>query len=106
MRIDLFAGAISSALADVLDLDRVCRDGLSMSLSRVGGRSPSESDVMAVEVDAIERDRRVGCFVCGCAILELRLLRIPFSLQFKAADGRELGTPTFFRRPRVNVRDM
>jgi hypothetical protein len=106
MRIDLLAGAISSALADALDLDRVCRDGLSMSPSRVGGRSLSESDVMAVEVDAMDRERRVGCFVFGCATLGLRLLRVPFSLPLEAANGRDAGTPTFFRRPRVNAREM
>jgi hypothetical protein len=106
MRIDLFAGAISSALEDVLDFDRVCREGLSMSPSRVGGRSLSESDVIAVEVDAMDSERRVGCFVFSCATLELRLLRIPFSLLSKEPDAADACAPTFFRRPRVKVREM
>jgi hypothetical protein len=106
MRIDLFAGAISSARAVALDLERVWREGLSMSWSRVGDRSLSESDVMAVEVDAIDSDRLVGCFIVGCATLELRLLRIPFSLRSVAAETRDACAATFFRRPRVNVREM
>jgi hypothetical protein len=106
MRIDLFAGAISSARVVALDLDRVWREGLSVSSSRVGDRSLSESDVMAVEVDAIDNDRLVGSFMTGCAILELRLLRAPFSLRSGAAEAREACAATFFRRPRVKVREM
>lgn len=54
---DRFAGAISSPPDDALDWDRVWRAGLSYCPSRVGGRSLSESDVIAVEVDAIDRER-------------------------------------------------
>jgi hypothetical protein len=106
MRIDLFAGAISSARAVALDLERVWREGLSMSSSRVGDRSLSESDVMAVEVDAMDSDRRVGCFRAGCATLELRLLRMPLSLRSGAAEAREACAAACFRRPRVKTRDM
>lgn len=61
---DLFAGAISSPPEDAFDFDRVCREGVSMSPSRVGGRSLSESDVIAVDVEATDKERRedfVGC---------------------------------------------
>jgi len=107
MRIDLLAGAISSARAVALDLERVWREGLSRSSSRVGDRSLSESDVMAVEVDAIDSERLVGCFMTGCATLELRLLRTPFSLRSGAAEARDDAcAATFFRRARVKVREM
>lgn len=101
---DLFAGAISSPADEALDLDRVCRAGLSRSPSRVGGRSPSDSDPTAVEVEATDKDRREECCICGCAPLALRLLRICFSSYFGAADARVACALTFFRRPRVKVR--
>jgi hypothetical protein len=106
MRIDLFAGAISSRLGNALDLDRVCREGLSRSSSRVDGRSLSESDVIAVEEDARDSERRVGWFTMGCAMLELRPLRVSFSLVPEAAEDGAACATAFFRRPRVNVRDM
>lgn len=58
IRINLFAGAISSPPEDAFDFERVWRDGLSTGPSRVGGRSVSESDVMAVDVDATDSERR------------------------------------------------
>lgn len=106
MRIDRLAGAISSARDDVLDLERVCREGLSQSVSRVADFSLSDSDVMAVDVDAIERERRVGCEVMGWATLELRPLRMAFSLLSEAPEARAACALTFFRRRRVKVREI
>jgi hypothetical protein len=59
---DRFAGAISSPVDEAFDFERVWRDGKSVSSSRVRGRSLSisESDVIAVDVEAIEGDRRVN----------------------------------------------
>ena len=59
---DRFAGAISSPADEAFDLERVWRDGKSASSSRVRGCSVSnsESDVMAVDVEAMEGDRLVN----------------------------------------------
>lgn len=103
MRIDLFAGAISSARDGVLDLERVCCDGLSQSPSRAADLSLSESDVMAVDVDAIDRERREGCVVTGWATLELRPLCMAFSLLSAVPEARDPCAPSFFRRGRMKV---
>jgi hypothetical protein len=71
----------------------------------VGGRSPSDSDVIAVEVEAIERDRREVLFVSIVVVVEgRRLLRFSFSL-LPDLDPTAC-VPAFFRRDRVKVRDI
>jgi hypothetical protein len=79
-----FAGAISSPADEAFDFERVWREGKSTSSLRVRGRSPSisESDVMAVELDAIDGDRRVNFLVWDCVMLSRLLPRLPLSLLF------------------------
>ena len=98
---DRFAGAISSAPDEAFDFDRVWRDGLSSSPSRVGGRSLSDSDVIAVDVDAIDKERRDARLASGIFV-ELLILR--FSLSLVPVFEVLARMPPFFRRERVKVR--
>jgi hypothetical protein len=90
IRMDRFAGAISSPPEDAFDFDRVWRAGLSSSPSRVGGRSLSESDVIAVEVDAIDRERLDTFLVSAVVVIEPLLLRFSFSMLLGDLDDREV----------------
>jgi hypothetical protein len=99
-----FAGAISSPPEDAFDLDRVWRAGLSSSPSRVGGRSLSESDVIAVDVDATDIDRR-DALVSVVVFAEVLLVRFPFAMLPEVLAGRTVCAPVFLRRERVSVRD-
>jgi len=96
---DRLDGAISSPPDDAFDFERVCRAGLSMSPSRVPGRSPSESDVTTVDDEATERERRED-WLDG-APLAMRPVRVCFSLQSDAAEDDEAWGATRFLRARV-----
>ena len=101
-----FAGAISSPADEAFDFERVWRDGKSISSSRVRGRSLSisESDVMAVDVEAMEGDRRVDLHVRGCVALNRLLPLFPFSLLSEKLDERIIFDVFFFRRGPLTTR--
>ena len=102
---DLFAGAISSAVEDAVDLDRVWRDSVSLSSSLVDGRSlsMSESEVIA-EDDVMDGDRLISFFVLDCVCDTLILLLLRFS--FSRPEAPEVDTVGDFRRVRLKDRDM
>lgn len=102
IRIDRLAGAISSPPDEAFDLERVWRDGGSWS-SREGGRSLSESDVIAVEVEAMDRDL-LDVLVADLRTAAFLVLRLSFSALSDMVEARTDWPSFFFRRDRVNGR--
>jgi hypothetical protein len=79
IRMDRFAGAISSPADEALDFERVWREGESRLEPREGGCSSiSESEAMA-EDEAMEGDRRAILRVLDCEGFVLVLGRRVFS---------------------------
>lgn len=106
MRIDRFAGAISSPADETFDLDRVWRDGESRSPSRVGGRSLSESDVIAVDVEATDSERLDDLSIVVRAAPEVLPLRFSFSVVSAVLEDRFVCGVVLFRRDLVKGRVM